>query len=870
METELRVLFVEDQALDAELCEHELRRAGLAFRSQRVYTRDTYTQALATFAPDLILSDFSMPTDLDGFTALALAHENAAGIPFVFVSGTIGEERAVEAMKAGATDYVLKDNLNRLGPVVKRALQEAGDRRAMLHAQDALRSSETRFRSFMQHLPARASIRDREGRYTYVNEVWERANELKAEDVMGRPYTDVLDAARSAELKAIHDEVIESNLPARRLVRRSEGGQVKWWLSHQFPIPGADGGPAMVGTIALDVTEQKLQDEKIVRLNRIHAVLSGINSAIVRIRDTEKLLHEACRIAVDAGGFGMAWIGMLDRETQEIRPIAMAGLVDGEDTRASRLISSGKLRPNSRTERMLESGKPTIYNDLAAIAEPTAGIAEAIARGYRSLVVLPLKVAGQVAGNFTLYATEPSFFTQDELKLLMELAADVSFALEYIDTEQKLHYLAWHDPVTGLANRPLLHDHLNQTIQRAQRDDGGIAVIVWDVKRFRGINDTFGRDTGDGLLRQIATRAMAEWSGLAEPARLSADCFGGFILNAQPSDIAHMVKQSAASLARPFIVGDHELRVDISVGIAFYPVDGCGADGLLANAEAALKQAKLRGEPYLFYEPAMNARVAEKLSLETRMRSALDKDQFVLHYQPKIHMKTGVVSGVEALIRWKDPDHGLVAPAQFIPLLEETGLILDVGRWALEKALDDWCKRDATGLPTPRVSVNVSAIQLRRSDFVAVVGNALGSRRGSEHGLELELTETMLMENIGENSQKLRALREMGVHFAIDDFGTGYSSLSYLAKLPVDSLKIDQGFIMTMTEEPQSMTIVSTIISLAHALNLSVVAEGVETPEQWNMLRELGCDEIQGYVYSKPVPWEECVARCDASREALP
>jgi EAL domain-containing protein (putative c-di-GMP-specific phosphodiesterase class I) len=300
------------------------------------------------------------------------------------------------------------------------------------------------------------------------------------------------------------------------------------------------------------------------------------------------------------------------------------------------------------------------------------------------------------------------------------------------------------------------------------------------------------------------------------------------------------------------------------VGIAFHPADGASADGLLANAEAALKQAKLHQEPFLFYEPAMNARVAEKLTLEHKLRRALERDEFTLHYQPKVHLGSGRVKGVEALIRWNDPDQGLVPPARFIPLLEETGLILDVGRWALEKALDDWRRRAATGRPTPRVAVNVSAIQLRRADFVEVVATALNGMRGWEHGLDLEITETMLMESVDENSEKLRELRELGVHFAIDDFGTGYSSLSYLAKLPVDCLKIDRAFIMTMTEERQSMTIVSTIISLAHALGLSVVAEGVETEAQHELLRELRCDEIQGQAYSMPVAWDACMDFCDA------
>jgi diguanylate cyclase (GGDEF)-like protein/PAS domain S-box-containing protein len=866
MESELKVLFVEDQPLDAELCEHELRRAGLRFKSQRVYTRAAFVQALETFTPDLILSDFSMPTDLDGFSALVLAREQASQVPFVFVSGTIGEERAVEAMKAGATDYVLKDKLQRLGPIVKRALSEARDRRAVGSAQAALRSSETRFRSFMRHLPARASIRDLEGRYTYVNEVWEDAVGLTARDVVGKPYTEVWDAARAAEIRADDERVIETNQSLRRVVRRMEGADVKWWLSHRFPIPGEDGGPVTVGSIALDITEQKLQDEKIERLNRIHAVLSGINSAIVRIRDTEELLYEACRIAVDDGGFGLAWVGMLDSASGVISPRASAGLLEGEDTAANLIALSGRPRPGGGVERMLASGKPAIENDLEAQPDLSPWLAAAVARGYRSVVVLPLNIAGEVAGNFTLYATEPNVFTHDEVKLLMELAADVSFALEYINTEQKLYYLAWHDPVTGIGNRTLLRDRLERAIQASRRTDRAIAVLVWDVKRFRSINGTYGRDIGDNLLRRIAARVSAEWSALAETARLSADYFGGFMVDAQPSEVAHMISQSAASLAQPFVVGDHELHVDISAGIAFYPADGDGADSLLTNAEAALKQAKLHGEPFLFYEPAINARVAEKLTLENKLRRALDRNEFMLHYQPKIQLQTGEVRGVEALIRWNDPEHGLVSPARFIPLLEETGLILEVGQWALHRALEDWRCAAQSGAPTPRIAVNVSAIQLRRADFVDCIARALSCADGAEHGLDLEITESTLMESIGDNSSKLRELREMGVHFAIDDFGTGYSSLSYLAKLPVDSLKIDRAFIMTMSEEAQSMTIVSTIISLAHALDLSVVAEGVETEEQRSLLSALGCDEIQGYVFSRPVPWQDCLECCDASR----
>jgi len=859
MSSDLNILFVEDQELDAELCEVELRRAGLQFRSRRVYTRLRFEQALIDFPPDVILSDFSMPSDIDGFMALGLAREKAPDVPFVFVSGTIGEERAVEAMKAGATDYVLKDKLERLGAVVKRALQEARDRQERLHAQDALRESEARFRSFMEHLPGNASICDAEGRYTYVNEVWERTFGLSAGEVLGKRY-DAVPAASNAQLMADHQNVLKNGQPVARVTRTGTNGGAKWWLSHHFPIPAAENRAGMVGTIAIDVTERTMQEEKIARLSRIHAVLSGINSAIVRIRETNQLLSEACRIANEHGGFGIAWIGTIDPETSELTPVASAGLDANEDLASSPIVIRGKPKQDGVVPVMVETQKPAICNDITVgIEDASARRKEAVKRGYRSLVALPLLVGGRITAAFLLYAKEVNSFNTDEIKLLMQLASDVSFALEYIDKEEKLYYLAWHDPVTGLANRARLHDRLQYAVDAGERDKACLAVLVWDVKRFRTINDTFGRDAGDELLRQVALRVASAWPRVEHIARLSADLFGGYIENvAHASEIASWLELSAPALAEPFTVNGSELVIGITVGIALYPADAHDAETLLANAEAALKQAKVRGERYVFYESAMNARVAEKLTLESRLRGALDRNQFVLHYQTKVDVASGETKGLEALIRWNDPQTGLVPPGQFIPLMEESGLILDVGRWAIGQALADWRGRAALGLSTPRIAVNVSAIQLRRPEFVDVVARALGGTHPSGHGLDLEITESLLMENIESNIDKLRALKEMGINIAIDDFGTGYSSLAYLAQLPVDALKIDRSFVMTMLDKPESMTIISTIVSLAHALRMRVIAEGVESLEQAKELRLLKCDEAQGYVFSKPVPWEEC------------
>jgi len=858
MSSELSILIVEDQALDAELLEHELRRIGLEFNSLRVYTRGAMETAVREFRPDLILSDFSMPTDLDGFSALAIAREHTPDVPFIFVSGTIGEDRAVDAVKSGATDYVLKDKLERLGPVVTRALQEASDRRAVRKTESALRESESRFRSFMRHLPGRASIRDSEGRYTYVNEVWQEAFGKSAAEVMDRRCDEVWDGALAAQVKAQQDEVLGSNQPVKRVFRRGDGEKATWWLSHQFPIPGQDGDVTLVGTIALDITEQKLQEEKLARLSRIHAVLSGINSAVIRIRDEAALLKEACRIAVEDGGFGVAWIGIWDAASSVLTPVASAGLPRGEDIHSSPLVQTGTPRPEGLTAQVLREAKPAFCNDITGAGAPNPRREQAVRRGYRSVVTLPLLVDERVTGTLCLYATEPNSFTGEELKLLVQLAADVSFALEYMDKERRLHHLAWHDPVTGLGNRDLLHDRLQYAIDAARPGDDPIAVLVWDVKRFREINDSFGRNIGDQLLRDIARRVGHAWPEVIEVARLSADYFAGFTTSAkEASDIAHLLERSAASLGEPFVLDGREITLGITAGIAFYPADGADAETVLANAEAALKQAKARAERYLFYESEMNARVAEKLSLESKLRRALDREQFELHYQSKVNLKTGAVEGLEALIRWNDPDSGLVPPMKFIPLLEETGLILDVGRWAIRKALEERAARVKRGLPTPRVAVNASAIQLRRAEFAEVIAVEIGRTGLDAHGLDIGLTESILMQEIEATIPKLHALKEMGVRISIDDFGTGYSSLSYLAQLPVDALKVDRSFIMTMEEKPESMTIVSTVISLAHTLRLTVIAEGVEHQQQAKLLRLLNCDEAQGYLFSKPVPWEQ-------------
>jgi predicted signal transduction protein with EAL and GGDEF domain len=577
------------------------------------------------------------------------------------------------------------------------------------------------------------------------------------------------------------------------------------------------------------------------KLTRIRAVSSEINAAIARIRSREALLKEICRVAVEYGKFELVWVGLIDQEKRQIEPVAWAGFspeVAHKITWPSLGVSGVTLAEVIRTQR------PAVRNDIGVDMAPGVLRQEALKRGYHSTVCLPFLVEGNVMAAAILFAAGSGFFDTDEMALLTEVANDVSFALDHIVKSERLNYLAYYDTLTGLPNRTLLQDHLGRIVRRAKEEGTKVSVVMCDIQRFRNINETLGRQGGDALLRALGQRLQGIWP--------------------ESDNVGHIEKSFVDTLNRPIEIDGKKLRIAVTAGIALFPDDGEDADALLRNAEAALKNAKTIGERYLFYRPQMNAAVAETLLLENKLRQALETEQFVLHYQPKVDLLTGALSGFEALIRWNDPETGLVPPLKFIPLLEDTGLILEVGRWAMRKALRDYQEWHEQGLRPPRIAVNVSPIQLRQKDFVSVVREVVAG--SALQGLNLEITESLLMEDTEENIEKLRAIRAMDIDIAIDDFGTGYSSLRYLAKLPVNALKIDRSFIITMADDPDSMSIVSTIISLAHSLNLKVIAEGVESEEQRKFLKLLKCDEIQGYLVSKPVPAENIPSMLEARR----
>ncbi|MBI2314030.1 MAG: PAS domain S-box protein [Betaproteobacteria bacterium] len=425
--------------------------------------------------------------------------------------------------------------------------------------------------------------------------------------------------------------------------------------------------------------------------------------------------------------------------------------------------------------------------------------------------------------------------------------------------EEELERHANYDSLTGLPNRNLLGDRLRQGIIHAHRNQMEMAVLLVDLDHFKLVNDSMGHSVGDLLLKTVAGRLQNCLREGDTVARLGGDEFV-LVISVVTRDGSYpaVIQRILAEMARPVILEDGEITITCSIGASLYPKDGGDEEVLLRNADAAMYQAKEQGRnTFRFYTAEMNARISERLTLATKLRRALDQEQFVLYYQPKVDLKSGGVSGVEALIRWNSPDKGLVPPHQFIPILEETGLIVEVGKWALRKAASTYQEWLAKGLGPLRIAVNISPLQLRQKNFVKDVEDALRGAGNALPGLDLEITESLVMEHIEENIGKLKSIREMGFGIAIDDFGTGYSSLSYLAKLPVDVLKIDRAFIVDMVSNSDDWTLVSTIISLAHSLKLKVVAEGVETEEQANLLRLLRCDEAQGYLFSPPLPTDQ-------------
>ncbi len=427
--------------------------------------------------------------------------------------------------------------------------------------------------------------------------------------------------------------------------------------------------------------------------------------------------------------------------------------------------------------------------------------------------------------------------------------------------EERIHYLAHHDPLTRLPNRTHLQARLEQAIATARREEGRLAVLFIDMDHFKNINDSLGHHVGDKLLVEVAVRLRESVRESDVVARLGGDEFVVVLTDIAGDTVATVAGKLLKNLARSYAIDDHTLHSTPSIGISLFPGDGADVETLMKNADTAMYHAKEAGRnTYQFFAATMNAAATERIVLEGNLRRAIESGEFVLHYQPQIDVASGRSCGVEALVRWQHPERGLLSPLTFIPIAEETGLIVQLGEWVLDTALGDLARWRAAGIGVIRMAVNLSAHQLRDPQLVPRIAALLALNGLSGSDLELEITESVAMKNPQGTTRLLAQLRALGIELAIDDFGTGYSSLAYLKQLPLDRLKLDRSFVMDIEHDPNDAAISAATISLAHSLGLSVVAEGVETASQFEFLKGLDCDVVQGYFFSRPVPAAEAEA----------
>lgn len=863
MNRPIRILLVEDQPADAELITRALQRAGTELKAQRVESRDELLKALRRFGPDIVLSDFTLP-GFDGLEALELVREKDPGLPFVFVSGTLGEDRAIEALKRGATDYILKNNLNRLPSAVRRALDEAANRRAMQAAEEELRSSARRLRDIVEASQDWIWELDAAGRFTFSNGTVQNILGYRPEEILGHEFDELLhpdDGWRRPSL--LPDTVAgEDSIRGVRARWLHRDGTVRW-LERSATV--VREGPAVVGYRGndRDVTLRLAQEARIARLNRGQLLLTSVNAAVARARERAALLQEICRLAVERGGYARALVALHDGPDPDLRPVAWHGTLEGAlDT----LLLPLQARPSRAEAPLAQTALLTRRAAWIAHLGPPAGKDEVTANatlralGVQSLAVLPLHNDSETLGVLSLESREPDVFDSEELQVLGEIAAEVVQSLQTIRREETLHFLSWYDPLTQLARRELFCERLALICSEPETPG---AVIVLELQDIGLVNDTFGRNVGDEMLRIAANRLRLH---LGNPDRLAYLGGGTFAValsgsDAEPGGIAQVRNRLHEIFSESMHVGEREVDMQVRTGIARHPQDADSPATLVQHAETALRRAKIMGLDDYDYTVTLNQELAERLLTGQRLHRALAQQQYLLHYQPIVDLESGRVVGTEALLRWTDPPRGMVSPDSFIPLLEESGHIVDVGQWVLDRVARDAETLQRAGLSGLRLAVNISPLQLRRPDFVERVLHAAAETENRGAVLEIEITESMLMQDLDASVDKLAELRRAGIVVSIDDFGTGYSSLALLARLPIDCLKIDRSFITPLASDGASMTVVQTVIALARSFNLRTTAEGVENPEQLALLKLLKCDHGQGYHFGRPAPLEQLLEK---------
>ena len=813
MDQPARILHLEDKALDAELIQQRLKADHPAWKIEWVRRKDEYEHALVSREFDLILCDYNLP-DYDGKQALAYARQSRPHVPVIMITGTLSEDEAVECMKAGATDYVLKTSLERLVPAVSRALRESAEQHERLEVEAALRVSEERLQLALEASEVSVWEYDLDsGHVAFSRQLGPMlgysAGEVPARIDSWEALTHPHDVKRLRVALARHYRGETALLEVEYRVRARDGSW-RWLQTVGRTVKRDEHGRAlrMSGTHR-DVTERRRADEMLrLQQQSIDAATNAILIVDARAPDFP-IVH-------------------INRAFEKITGYER-GEVLGRNCRF--------LQRDDRDQPDLERLRDAVVSGEEASAQ---------LRNYRkdgtmfwnNVRISPVR---NKSGIVTHY---------------VGIQSDVTELKQY---EAELEFRANYDSLTGLANKNLLGDRLDHAISLTDRSHRKFALLYLDLDRFKLVNDSLGHVSGDELLKTTSARLRRCVRESDTVARLSGDEFAVVLHDVEhASAVAIIAQKILHEVEQPVSIETHQVVTTTSIGVCVFPDDGKTREDLLKNADTAMYRAKHAGRNQVcFYTEDLNADALARLELEAALRRALTQQEFELHYQPRIELASGRVTSVEALIRWQRPGHGLVSPVHFIGLAEETGLIVPIGEWVLRTACTQMRRWRDAGYDRLRVAINLSPRQFHQPDIVGMISAMLTETGLDSSHIELEITESMAMHDPAVTQQVLEKLSAVGICHAIDDFGTGYSSLAYLKRFPIDYLKIDQSFVRGVPGDPDDSNIVRAIIALGRSLDIKLIAEGVETEAQRAFLHAHDCHEMQGYLFCRPKPAHE-------------
>lgn len=802
-----RIIILEDNPTDCELIIRNLRKAQLIFEAKQTETKEAFLKELKEFHADIILSDFALP-QFNGLEALRLLKELNLDIPFILCTGSLTEEVAVECMKEGATDYILKTSLKRLPSAISNALEKSETRKAQERALAALRESEQWMRTILHGSRDGIVIEDN-GVCVYVNKSFAQLFGYgEPEEVSGKSISNLVPPEEAERMMEYGRQRLRGDSPPSVYEfkgKRKDGTLIDLEAAVSTSVVG---NKSYIMTACRDITKRKRTSAALRESEyKMRTLVESMTEGLLQI-DNEDRIQFVNKCLCEMVGYsedeliGMNWSQLLLEEDRNL-------ITQINEHRRQGISDSYEIRLRKKSGEilwMIVGGSPIVN-------------AEGVITGSM--------------GTFT----------------------DIT---ERKRMEEQLLHDAFHDGLTGLANRTLFMDHLSLTIERSRRkNDTTFAVLFLDLDRFKLINDSLGHTEGDKLLKQIAVRLKSFLRPGDLVARLGGDEFTVLLSElADESDALRTAERIQEDLKVSFDLSGRNFFISASIGIALASSGHNNAEDMLRDADTAMYRAKAKGKAqYQVFDQEMHKHALARLQLETEMRQALERKEFSLYYQPIIQLKTNELAGFEALIRWEHPTRGMISPLEFIPVAEETGLIHPLGKWILYEScrqLSEW-QNENSSVANIAISVNLSSKQFLQSDLAEQVASTLNRTGLSPSSLKLEITESHILENTARAIEMMNQLRALGVEISLDDFGTGYSSLSYLHQLPIDYLKIDRSFVSRMTESKENAEIVYTIIKLGQNLKMRVIAEGIETNEQLEQLKKLGCQYGQGYFFSKPL-----------------